>query len=731
MSILRQLNTVQRDAVKALDGPVMILAGAGSGKTRVLTYRVAYLIESGVPPHNILALTFTNKAANEMKERIRVLVGEGAEKLWMGTFHSLFARVLRYEAEALGFNSNFTIYDTDDTQSLIKTIIIDQGSNLQQLAPAAVRSRISAAKNQMMTPEEYAGKATDFFEQKVSSTFHEYRKRLHASNAMDFDDLLLHPIALFERDPAILAKYQKRFRFILVDEYQDTNRAQYQLLHHLAAAHRNICVVGDDAQSIYAFRGADIRNILEFEKDYPEAKTFRLEQNYRSTKKILAGADSVIKNNQAQLDKTLWTKNDDGEPITVMECFDDREEAMKIIHAMQEESRKLKAQLRDFAVLYRTNAQSRSIEDALRRSGIPYTIVGGIAFYRRKEIKDVLAYMRLIVNPQDDESLMRIINVPPRGIGDTTMTRIRTFAHSRGISMFDAMCNPNEIDTISAAFKIKLETFAHFLKKYRSLKEKISAGELVRSLVDELDVINLYKQEQTPDSQSRIENIQELLSAISDYESNEGESTIEAFLAEASLVSDIDQYDTERNAVTLMTLHAAKGLEFPVVFIAGMEEGLFPSGQARDPKEIEEERRLCYVGMTRAMQKLYLSHAHHRILFGERQAQMPSRFLTEIDPAVVTTSTTRRKRSDAPPPAQRTVRPKAKQPAFNEYSQIVEESYSQTLQLKKGTAVVHETFGKGVVTNLTGDGDMRRAEVAFEGVGKKVLVLKFAKLTVL
>lgn len=745
MPFLKQLNPAQRAAVKAIDGPVMIIAGAGSGKTRVLTYRIAYLLQCGVPPQNILALTFTNKAANEMKERIISLVGDDAQKLWMGTFHSVFARLLRVDGKHLGFTSAFTIYDTDDSQTLIRSILQDQGLNAQQIAPAAVRSRISAAKNQMHSPESYNQQAVDFFEQKVSSVFFEYQKRLRSNNAMDFDDLILHPIILFEQEQDVLKKYQKRFKFILVDEYQDTNRAQYKVLNLLASSHRNICVVGDDAQSIYAFRGADIRNILEFEKDYKECHVFRLEQNYRSTKKILLGADSIIKNNIKQIPKTLWTDNKDGELITVIECYDEREEGMKIIHAMQEESRKQKLQLKDFAVLYRTNAQSRAIEDTMRRSGIPYLIIGGIAFYRRKEIKDILAYIRLIVNPLDNESLVRIINVPSRGIGDTSIARLKTFAEENQISLIDAIKRVRDIETLSVPFKIKIESFSNFIRKYIGLRDKISAGELVRSLVDELEIVSMYKKEETPEAISRIENIQELLSAISEFQSHNKENNLEAFLAEVSLIADVDSYDTERNAVTLMTLHSAKGLEFPVVFIAGMEEGLFPSSQARENNEIEEERRLCYVGMTRAMKKLFLLYTHQRMLFGEWQKQIPSRFLEEIDPQVVKSETTRRKRANgqsnhvragnSPQSAfgesRTSHREKRSSPQFNEYSQIAEDSYSQIAQIKKGTKVLHTTFGPGVVLSLSGNGEMKKAEVKFDSVGRKTLVLKYADLKIL
>ncbi len=725
-AFLKQLNPVQRDAVKAIDGPVMVLAGAGSGKTRVLTYRIAYLLECGVPPHNILALTFTNKAAKEMRERVCALVGAQADRMWMGTFHSLFARLLRADAERIGFRSNYTIYDTDDSQALIKSILVERGQNPQQVAPAAVRGRISAAKNQMHTPESYARAAVDFFEQTVAGVFAEYQSRLRRNNAMDFDDLILHPITLLEGHQDVLKKYQKRFKFLLVDEYQDTNRAQYSLLRLLAGAHRNICVVGDDAQSIYAFRGADIRNIFDFEKDYAECRIFRLEQNYRSTKRILAGADAVIRQNAKRLEKTLWTDNEEGEPITIVECFDEREEAARILHAMQEESRRMKLQLREFAVLYRTNAQSRAIEDAFRRGGIPYTIVGGVAFYRRKEIKDILAYLRLVVNPHDDESFLRVINVPARGIGETSIQRLKAFAQEHALTVQDAAARVAEIETISPPFRLKIQAFVQFVQKYRGLQDQMSAGELVRSLVDELELIPLYKKEETPEAQARIENIMELLSAITEFQPADGAATLEAFLAEASLVSDVDRYDTERNAVTLMTLHAAKGLEFPVVFIAGMEEGLFPSAQSRERNEIEEERRLCYVGMTRAMRKLYMTHATQRLLFGEWQVQAASRFLEEIDPRVVRCESTRKKKSE---PRSRPSRPAPRAQA--EYSQVVEESYSQIEEIRKGSTVLHAAFGRGVVLTISGDGEMRRAEVRFETVGRKTLVLKFAGLQIL
>jgi DNA helicase-2/ATP-dependent DNA helicase PcrA len=741
MSFLRELNPVQKDAVKTLEGPVMIIAGAGSGKTRVLTYRIAYLLQSGVPAGNILALTFTNKAAREMRERIETVVpGEAARRIWMGTFHATFARLLRRDAERIGFHRSFSIYDTDDSQGVIKAIMNDLGINTQQVSPAAVRHTISSAKNRMMSPEDFAAKAFDIFEQKAAEVFVEYAKRLRASNAMDFDDLILHPIRLFDKHPDVLESYQKQFRFILIDEYQDTNQAQYQIVRRLAGSHHNICVVGDDAQSIYAFRGADIRNILEFERHFSNAKVFRLEQNYRSTKSILAGADSVIKHNKKQIPKTLWTDNDAGDLISILETADEGEEAHKIVFFMQEEARKRKLQLNDFAVLYRTNAQSRALEDAMRRSGIPYTIVGGVEFYRRKEIKDILGYLRLIVNPEDDEAGLRVINYPTRGIGATSIGRMREYAAAEGVTFFEAAINAASVPGLKPAAVRRVQDFVRLVQKYASLRREISAGELVSSLIDELGLVASFKNEGTAEARTRLDNIQELLSAITEFDAEDGQTTLEAFLEQASLVADIDNLDETRNAVTLMTLHAAKGLEFPVIFLVGMEEGLFPSSMAIERDEVEEERRLCYVGMTRAMQKLYMTHARSRVRWGERLEQVSSRFLDEIDPAVVQRESTRRRAPVAGNGLGSAQRSRARgggkaagskpRPKGSEYSQISGgESYSQMEgDIDIGSYVIHATFGRGQLLSVQGTGDMARCVVLFDAVGKKTLVLKFAGL---
>ncbi len=744
MNLLQQLNSVQREAVAAKDGPVMIVAGAGSGKTRVLTYRVAYLIQNHVQPYEILALTFTNKAAKEMKSRIEKLVGVQAANIWAGTFHSIFARILRHECEAIGYDRSFTIYDAEDQLNVIKAIMASQNISAQQFNPRAIQSRISGAKNQLVSPEQYDTAAKDPFEVKTAQVFTEYQKKLFNSNAMDFDDLLLKPIELFQRNTRTLEKYQYRFRYLLVDEYQDTNRAQYVLINMLAQKFRNLCVVGDDAQSIYSFRGADIRNILDFERDYPDSKVFRLEQNYRSTKKILAAADSVIKNNRNQIHKTLWTDNAAGDSIVVIEAEDDKDEGIRIASHVQEECAKQKLDLKDFCILYRTNAQSRSLEDALRRSGISYVIVGGVEFYKRKEIKDVLAYLRVIVNLKDEESLLRIINYPTRGIGETTLERVQAYAQSfppGSVTLFEALRRAQQISEISERTKNTLSQFVSFIEKFRDLRTEMSASEVARSLVDELGILKRYKEEATPESLSRWENIQELLSAITEHAANNPEATLESFLEEVALVSPVDEETSQQNAVTMMTLHAAKGLEFPVVFIAGLEEGLFPLYQAApDMAEMEEERRLFYVGITRAMSRLFLSHTRMRYRFGELTYPIVSRFLSEIDESLLSFE---RARMNVSSHARRTsifenstrrhnIQPKAGADDFaHDESPNYEDESQEAVHLHVGVRVEHESFGKGKVVQLAGKGESAKAVVLFDSVGTKNLMLKYARLRVL
>ena len=740
-SFLNELNQKQQEAVRTLEGPVMVVAGPGSGKTRVLTYRIAHLIKIGVPAYQILALTFTNKAASEMKERIVQLVGADSRNLWMGTFHSIFARLLRVECEKLGFQKNFTIYDSNDSLVLVKHIMRERGIPTQQFSPQAIRSRISGSKNQLVQPQSYAERTTDIFEEKTAIVYLEYQKQLKQNNAMDFDDLLLKPIELFAGNKKILAKYQDRFRFILIDEYQDTNRAQYVLIKHLAEQFRNICVVGDDAQSIYAFRGADIRNILDFQRDYPDAKIIRLEQNYRSTKNILSAADQVIKKNVDQISKDLWTENTSGDAITILGCEDDRDEAAGIVSHLFEESRRLKIDLKDIAVMYRTNAQSRSIEDSLRRNSIPYVIVGGIEFYQRKEVKDVLAYLRVLGNPLDGENFRRIVNTPARGLGDVALRQLEDSARARGISLLEASGHAEALAALSANARRSFSALASMFQKYLALKGSMSISELSRALVDEIGILRLFKEEGTPESMARWENVQELLSAISEFSADRPDASMEDFLQEVSLVADVDELDKSHNAVTLLTLHSAKGLEFPVVFITGLEEGLLPFYTSQiDRKELEEERRLYYVGITRAMQKLYLTYARVRFRFGEMTYQSPSRFLDEIDQTAVERISTGQRHT--PRSVTASARSGGRIPGtaprkpvdpdshyFSDESPDYENPPPENLRI--GALVEHETFGPGRILNIAGSGESLKAVVQFQSVGRKSLLLKYARLKVL
>lgn len=730
MSFLQELNPVQQEAVKAANGPVMIIAGAGSGKTRVLTYRIAHLISCGVPPGEILALTFTNKAAREMKERILKLAGERAAGLWMGTFHSMFARVLRTEAERIGYTRSFTIYDSDDSLNAIKSVMASLGISSQQTSPQLLRSLISGAKNQLLTPKGYQESARDAVEERAAEVFRLYEKHLERSNAMDFDDLLVKPTQLFTRFPEVLRRYQHRFKFILIDEFQDTNRAQYHVVKLLSARFRNICVVGDDAQSIYAFRGADIRNILDFARDFPDCQTFRLEQNYRSTSTILAAADRLIGNNVDRLQKKLWTENGTGEAVEIIECMDDRDEGQAVVQMVQKETAHQKHALSDIAILYRTNAQSRSIEDELRRHGIPYVIVGGVRFYERKEIKDVLAYMRALANPKDSESILRIIKYPPRGIGDTTVERLKAHAAENGIGLLEALDDLDAVKGLTDRAAGNLQSFRSLIKKYTALKAEMSFAELTRSLVDELGILRAFKTEATPESLARWENVQELLSAISEFQAEREGATLEQFLEEVTLVSDVDSWDGTSNAVTMMTLHASKGLEFPVVMITGLEEGILPFyTNMIDRPALEEERRLAYVGMTRAKEKLYLSRARMRYRFGEPTTPGPSRFLSEIGSENTVTRESRNAMRVHTGGNGRMRRPARRvEREFIDPMPDYESESQEVVEIRRGLAVQHETFGRGTVIEVQGSGDARKAVVRFDEVGVKNLILKFARL---
>jgi DNA helicase-2/ATP-dependent DNA helicase PcrA len=724
---LKSLNPEQKKAVEYLDGPCLIVAGAGSGKTRVLTYKIAYLIEKGYEPDSILALTFTNKAAKEMKERIKDLIGSKADYLWMGTFHSIFARILRIEAKLINYKSNYSIYDAEDSQSLVSNIMSQLNIEIETLTSNSVKHKISGLKNKMITPQDFrAGFINSFLDEKVADIYEEYERRLFENNSMDFEDLLLKPIKLFNENPKILQKYKKKFAYLLVDEFQDTNKAQYEILRQLVSKNGEICVVGDDAQSIYSWRGAEVGNMLHFEKDFSKAKTVRLEQNYRSTKVILKAADSVIKNNREQISKTLWTSNDEGELITLIKCADEKDEAFQIAKNIKNDISRKKTTLKDFAILYRTNAQSRALEDVFRREKIPYRIIGGIEFYKRKEVKDVIAYLRVLTNQNDEESLLRIMNFPQRGIGTTTIKRMIAFARKLNLSLFDTMARVFEVIDIKERIQKNVKGFKMLLDKYIGLKDKLSIGELTRALVDELGILRVFKEENTPESVARYENIQELLAALSEFSSSNPNSKLETFLEEVSLMSDTQNGEADKNVVSLLTVHSAKGLEFPTVFVSGCEEDIFPlSNKFSTDATLEEERRLFYVAVTRAMEKVYLTHARSRYRFGEVAYQSRSRFIDELDDATYSelNGGIGRKSPDR----------KSKKEIYYEYFEHVDyEDFNQERNsIKVGSRVMHDKFGLGKVVNLTGAADTLKATVSFEGNNVKQLMLKFAKLKVL
>lgn len=744
------LNPAQQEAVRTTDGPVLIIAGPGSGKTRTLTHRIAYLLATGkARPHDLLALTFTNKAAREMASRVEQLIGpEQVRGLWMGTFHAVFARLLRREAEKLGFTSDFTIYDPDDAQRILSELMPRYHIDPKQFPVRSLQALISGAKNRLVYPAEYARLAAAPLQEKAALLYQPYVDALRRANAMDFDDLLLKPIELFQQDAATLARYQQRWRYLHIDEYQDTNHAQYLLAKLLAAQHQNLCVVGDDAQSIYAFRGADIGNILSFQRDYPQARTIRLEQNYRSTRRILQLADSIIRQNQDQLDKSLWTENREGDYVVLKEALSEKDEAQKVERTLRDLHVRLGYGWRDFAVLYRTNAQSRSLEDALRRGGLPYRVVGGVSFYQRKEIKDALAYLRLVVNPNDLASLRRVINYPTRGIGDTSQQKILDHARQSGLTVWQTLEQVEPVG-LGARVQAAVEQFRFLIARHAAMAATHPADEIARSLIQATGLLDDLKLENMPESLVRWENVQELLNAIAEFSTNAGEAgSLSAFLQEVSLMTDADQEDGEENRVTLMTLHASKGLEFPVVFITGLEEGLFPLAMAaQDRKDLEEERRLFYVGVTRAQAHLYLTHARTRFRYGEQQGAVPSRFLDEVDPTVIRTETgsAYRPKDDRfragasrptgydgmdphyyrqslrpPPPATTTTRPRS-----TERRIVYEEGESPIVP---GARVEHRLFGEGKVLALEGAGEQTKVTVFFKEVGPKKLVLRLAGL---
>ncbi len=736
--MLRNLNAVQRAVVEAPLGPVLVLAGAGSGKTRVLTHRIAYLLtQKEFHPQEILAVTFTNKAAQEMKERIRTLLGRDFKNLWVGTFHSIFARILRFEAQYLGYKRNFAIYDVDDQKRALKKIMADLHISLQDHSVNDIQRKISNLKNKMISPDMFARDVRSGEDEVVEKVYRYYSGFLRANNAMDFDDLICLPVRLFENYPKVLQKYQEKFRYILVDEYQDTNLAQNSLVLALGKKERNVFVVGDDDQSIYRWRGADVRNILEFEDQFPDCKVFRLEQNYRSTRNILEAAYAVVKNNTNRKPKRLWTDRDGGEKITVLESGDEMAEGRYIADTIRREISRNKRNFKDFVILYRTNAQSRAIEDALRRNAIAYTIVGGLKFYERKEIKDFLAYLRVIANPSDGVSLARIINFPPRSIGAVTLQRLQDFATEKEISLLEALGRAQEVPGLSRPMKNRVLEVYRLFQKYIELKETLSLKELASVLNDEIGLREFYRLEGTEEARNRYDNIIELMSAITEFSKTREKATLEAFLEEVSLVSDIDNWDDVSNSVTMMTIHSAKGLEFPVVFVAGLEEGLFPLRRAfESEEELEEERRLFYVAVTRAKEKVYLSWARNRRQYLQNgQQQRVSQFLEQIPseflevPANWRTGRSKPWASRGRTPAY--PKKKKKEPAAQEMPRY--EDFSQdTPKIFVGAHVRHPKFGLGIILGIEGRGNDAKLTIFFDGIQEqKKLIFKYANLEIL
>jgi len=744
-NFLKGLNPQQKKAVTHTHGPLLIIAGAGSGKTRVLTFRIAYLLQQHkAVPQDILALTFTNKAAREMQDRIKSLIGDRASKLWMGTFHSIFSKILRFEAEQIGFDSNFSIYDTSDSESAIKLILGELNYDPREIRPRTIQRKISDAKNQLITPNSYKTRfVNSTLDDITSRVFEVYDVRLRQANAMDFDDLLIKPIELFEKHPDILDKYQDRFKYIMIDEYQDTNRAQYKMTKMLANKYQNICVVGDDAQSIYSFRGADISNILNFKSDYENAEQIPLEQNYRSTKYILQCADSIIKNNDKQLEKTLWTENSEGYPITVLENYDERDEANRVVQHIQNLKMREGFSNNDIAILYRTNYQSRVFEEAFRRKGIAYQLVGGLSFYQRKEIKDVLAYLTLLVNPDDEQALLRIINEPSRGIGKKTLNDLLAKSRNQNRSVWSIIQNVHDTDIYKPAIK-RIESFVKMIHTLRSdLESGVSLLDTTKKMLAASGYVKALIEENSAKALTRRDNILELQNAISYYEQHNTKPTLSSFLQEISLITNTDKYDEDKPAVTMMTVHASKGLEFPAVFIAGLEENLFPMG-GRDGEEadFEEERRLFYVAITRAEKQLYFSHCKIRYRFGEENRQMRSRFLDEVDPGVVRTETgatikqnkNRFSAEESRGGHDTTIEydwKKPKQSKKPSHTSFDYETQYDDDPYQAGTTVMHPTFGPGKILQRTGSGKDSKVVVFFKKRGQKTLMLRAAKLKAL
>ena len=743
MDLMQGLNEPQQRAVACLQGPLLIVAGAGSGKTRVLTFRIANLLEHGVPPYRILAITFTNKAAREMRERVDALIGDAAQDVWLSTFHSFCARFLRMELEHYGrYAKNFVIYDAADSKGLIRECLKELNIDEKHTAPGAVQAHISDAKNRLLDVAAFTAQATDFFAEQVAKIYALYQSKLQENNALDFDDLLMLTVELLTKNEELRTKYQKKFQYILVDEYQDTNGAQYAITKLLAAEHRNICVVGDADQSIYGWRGADMRNIMNFEKDYPEATVILLEQNYRSTKNILAAANAVIENNLTRKKKELWTDNPTGDRITIYEGATEKNEASYIVREVERLHTMFHVKYGDIAVLYRTNAQSRNIEEAFYATGVPYAMVGSVRFYDRREIKDIIAYLRVIYNPRDTLSLLRIINVPRRGLGPTSIARMMETAEEYRISLFEVITDAqllSMIPKLSAKVKLALEEFAAMVFTFMGQLGTRPIHEIVEDVIETSGYAAALEEEKKEDNRDRLENLREFISVAKNFDDGaaEGENGLADFLAQIALISDVDQTEQSDGTVTLMTFHAAKGLEFPAVFMAGMEEGLFPHSRTLlDDTEIEEERRTCYVGITRAECRLYLTYARQRTIYGRTEMSRPSRFLAEIPEELVehkeadffggtdlrapsniwSERSTRTERKRYMPLPQHTaadgsvIRPDA------------------SAAFKAGDAVRHSKWGDGRIVAISGSGEDAELSIAFPGEGIKKFVQKYAPI---
>ncbi len=743
MDLMQGLNEPQQRAVACLQGPLLIVAGAGSGKTRVLTFRIANLLEHGVPPYRILAITFTNKAAREMRERVDALIGDAAQDVWLSTFHSFCARFLRMELEHYGrYAKNFVIYDAADSKGLIRECLKELNIDEKHTAPGAVQAHISDAKNRLLDVAAFTAQATDFFAEQVAKIYALYQSQLQENNALDFDDLLMLTVELLTKNEELRTKYQKKFQYILVDEYQDTNGAQYAITKLLAAEHRNICVVGDADQSIYGWRGADMRNIMNFEKDYPEATVILLEQNYRSTKNILAAANAVIENNLTRKKKELWTDNPTGDRITIYEGATEKNEAAYIVREVERLHTMFHVKYGDIAVLYRTNAQSRNIEEAFYATGVPYAMVGSVRFYDRREIKDIIAYLRVIYNPRDTLSLLRIINVPRRGLGPTSIARMMETAEEYRISLFEVITDAqllSMIPKLSAKVKLALEEFAAMVFTFMGQLGTRPIHEIVEDVIETSGYAAALEEEKKEDNRDRLENLREFISVAKNFDDGaaEGENGLADFLAQIALISDVDQTEQSDGTVTLMTFHAAKGLEFPAVFMAGMEEGLFPHSRTLlDDTEIEEERRTCYVGITRAERRLYLTYARQRTIYGRTEMSRPSRFLAEIPEELVehkeadffggtdlrapsniwSERSTRTERKRYMPPPQHTAAD----------GSVIRPDTSAAFQA--GDAVRHSKWGDGRIVAISGSGEDAELSIAFPGEGIKKFVQKYAPI---